>query len=196
MLFAGVALICFLSLPLAGARLSRLAAQEPRGVWVAVAGLAMQIVIISIVPEGDKNVHTAVHLSSYLLVGWVVYANRHIPWLWLVGVGGLLNFIAIVANGGVMPASASAAEAAGIASVPGEFVNSQVLPDPNLLFLGDVFGSTLPWPLPNNVFSVGDIVMAVGAFLLLHTVCESRLSTRRLRSAVGRRAPRVAYDAT
>jgi hypothetical protein len=185
MLFAGVALICFLSLPLAGARLSRLGAQEPRGVWVAVAGLALQIVIISIVPEGDEGIHTAVHLSSYLLVGWVVFANRHVPWLWLVGAGGLLNFIAIVANGGIMPASASAAEAAGLAPEPGEFVNSQVLPDPNLLFLGDVFGSTLPWPLPNNVFSVGDIVMAAGAFLLLHTVCESRLSTRRLRRASG-----------
>lgn len=178
MLFAGVALICFLSLPLAAGRLSRLGAQEPRGVWVAVTGLALQIVIISIVPEGDDRVHTAVHLTSYLLVGWVVFANRHVPWLWLVGVGGLLNFIAIVANGGVMPASAAAAEAAGLAPEPGEFVNSQVLADPNLLFLGDVFGSDLPWP--NNVFSVGDVVMAVAAFLLVHTVCESRLSTRRL----------------
>lgn len=182
MLFAGVALICFLSIPLARGRFSRLAAQEPRGVWVAVAGLALQILVISILPEGDETVHTAVHLSSYLLVGWVVFANRHVPWLWLVGLGGLMNFVAIAANGGVMPASASAAEAAGIESVPGEFVNSQVLPDPNLLFLGDVFGSTLPWPLPNNVFSVGDVVMAVGAFLLLHTVCASLLSTRRLRA--------------
>src|SRR5688500_11593206 len=121
MLFAGVALICFLSLPLAGARLSRLAAQEPRGVWVAVLGLALQVLIISVVPEGDETVHTAVHLSSYLIVGWVVYANRHVPWLWLVGLGGLLNFIAIVANGGVMPASASAAEAAGIEATAGEF---------------------------------------------------------------------------
>lgn len=191
MLFAGIALICFLSLPLAGARLARLGAQEPRGVWIAVAGLALQILIISIVPEGDKDVHTAVHLSSYLLVGWVVFANRHVPWLWLVGVGGLLNFIAIAANGGVMPASASASQAAGLRADPGEFVNSQVLPDPNLLFLGDVFGSTLPWPLPNNVFSIGDILMAIGAFLLLHTVCESRLSTRRLRARL-RPAPSAA----
>lgn len=184
MLFAGVALICFLSLPLAGARLGRLAAQQPRGVWVAVAGLALQILIISVFPGGDPNVHTTIHLSSYLLVGWVVWANRHIPWLWLIGVGGLLNFIAIVANGGVMPASASAAAAAGLAPEPGEFVNSQVLPDPNLLFLGDVFGSDLPWP--NNVFSVGDVVMAIAAFLLVHTVCESRLSTRRrLRPSAG-----------
>jgi hypothetical protein len=176
MLFAGVALICFLSLPLAGARMGRLAEVEPRGVWIAVAGLLLQIAIISVVPGGDEGLHTAVHLSSYLLVGWVVWANRHVPWLWLVGAGGLLNFVAIVANGGVMPASASAAAAAGVESVPNEFVNSQVLPEPHLLFLGDVFGSRLPWPLPNNVFSVGDIVMAVGAFLLLHTVCESRLA--------------------
>lgn len=188
MLFAGVALICFLSLPLAGGKLGRLSAQEPRGVWIAVVGLLLQIVIISIVPGGNSEVHDAVHLSSYLLVGAVVVANRHIPWLWLIGLGGLMNFIAIVANGGVMPASASASAAAGLEPAPGEFVNSQVLPDPNLLFLGDIFGSDLPWP--NNVFSIGDIVMAVAAFLLVHTVCESRLSTRR--GKLGPRAGQLA----
>ena len=185
MLFAGVALICFLTIPPARGRFANLAAQEPRGAWIAVVGLALQILIISVVPEGSSTVHDLVHLSSYVLVGAVVFANRHIPWLWLVGFGGLLNFIAIASNGGVMPASASASAAAGLAPEPGEFVNSQVLPDPNLLFLGDVFGSTLPWPLPNNVFSLGDIVMALGAFLLLHTVCESRLSTRRRRLGAG-----------
>jgi hypothetical protein len=180
MLFAGVALICFLSVPLLGGRLGRLGEQEPRGVGVAIAGLALQILIITIAPEGDHDLHTAVHLGSYLLVGWVVWANRHVPWLWLVGVGGLLNFVAIAANGGVMPASASAAEAAGLSPAPGEFINSTVLEHPRLLFLGDVFGSDLPWP--NNVFSVGDIVMAIGAFLCIHTICQSRAAWRLRRS--------------
>ncbi len=39
--------------------------------------------------------------------------NRHIPWLWLLGLGGLSNLAAIGANGGVMPASAVALGAAG-----------------------------------------------------------------------------------
>jgi hypothetical protein len=177
MLFAGVALICFLSVPLLGGRLGLLGDQEPRGVGVAIAGLALQILIITIAPSGDHDLHTAVHLSSYVLVGWVVWANRHVPWLWLIGAGGLLNFIAIAANGGVMPASASAAAAAGLSPAPGEFINSTVLEHPHLLFLGDIFGSDLPWP--NNVFSIGDIVMSVGAFLCVHTICRSRIARRR-----------------
>jgi hypothetical protein len=191
MLFAGVAIICFLSVPLARGRLGLLAHYAPKGAVVAVIGLALQIVIISILPKGSTSLHTAAHLSSYVLVGWVIWANRHLPWLWLIGVGGGLNFVAIVANGGVMPASASAARAAGLVQESGQFINSTVLEHPRLLFLGDVFGSSLPWP--NNVFSAGDIVMAVAAFLMVHTLCGSALSSKRLHYA--RQARRLARAA-
>ncbi|MGH2757046.1 MAG: DUF5317 family protein, partial [Actinomycetota bacterium] len=93
----------------------------------------------------------------------------------LIGLGALSNFAAIVANGGVMPASAAAQSAAGIAQEKGAFVNSGVVEDPKLLFLGDVFAIPESWPVLNNVFSVGDVLIALGALLLIHGVCGSRL---------------------
>jgi len=176
MLFAFVALVCLISVPIAGGRLGLLGDLQFRGIWPAVAGLALQVLIITIAPEGADWTHTAAHLSSYVLVGWVVWANRHIPWLWLVGVGGLLNFICIAANGGVMPASEWAREAAGMAPAGPEFTNSGVLADPVLAFLGDVFPLPVPWS--PNVFSIGDLVMSAGAFVLLHTAAGSRLARR------------------
>jgi len=104
-----------------------------------------------------------------------IVANRHIPWLWLVGTGGLANLVAIGANGGVMPASSVALAAAGFLLRPGQFQNSTHVAGAHLQFLGDDFSIPRSWPLA-NVFSVGDVVLVVGVALLLHAVCKSRLA--------------------
>lgn len=43
-----------------------------------------------------------------------------------------------------------------------------------LLFLGDVFAIPASWPFA-NVFSVGDVLIAVGAAYSIHATCGSRL---------------------
>jgi hypothetical protein len=177
MLFAFVGLVCLTTVPLARGDLWRLADVQLRWIWVAVLGLAVQVAIISIAPSGAEWAHTAPHIISYVLVGAMLWANRHVPWLWLVALGGLLNFICIAANGGVMPASDWARDAAGMAAAGREFVNSGVLADPKLLFLGDVFPFPAPWS--PNVFSIGDLVIAAGAFLCLHTVTGSAFAAGR-----------------
>jgi hypothetical protein len=53
-----------------------------------------------------------------------------------------------------------------------------VLPDPRLAFLGDVFAIPRGWPLA-NVFSVGDVLIAVGAVVAVHGICGSRPPWRR-----------------
>ena len=92
----------------------------------------------------------------------------------MIAVGAVLNGIAIAANGGVMPASASAVRTAGLEADPSGFVNSDVLAGPNLLLLGDVFAIPASWPFA-NVFSVGDVLIAVGAAYSIHATCGSRL---------------------
>ena len=77
-------------------------------------------------------------------------------------VGGALNLIAIVANGGVMPADPDALAAAGVEQRAGEFANSTAVAHPHLAFLGDVFA--VPSSLPvSNVYSVGDVVLVIAA---------------------------------
>jgi hypothetical protein len=139
-----------------------------------VAALALQILIISVIPKEVPGwLGSGLHLGSYGLAVFFLVRNRHIPWLWLVGLGGLSNLVAIGANGGVMPASPVALSAAGRSRHPGEFLNSTSLAKPHLAFLGDDFSIPHTWPLA-NVFSIGDIVLAIGVLLLLHSVCESR----------------------
>ena len=69
----------------------------------------------------------------------------------------------------------------------GEFINSRVLDDAKLQFLGDVFATPASLPL-HNVFSIGDAILLIGVFVLVHVACGSRLVPRRLAG----RAPPVA----
>jgi hypothetical protein len=176
----GIAFVlCFASVPLARGRLGALADLRFRAPWLLVLAIAVQILIVSVIPaEGSPGLHNAVHVATYFLVGAFVIANRRIPWVWLVALGGGLNFAAITANGGVMPADPDAVAAAGLAVDPGEFANSGVVANPHLAFLGDVFAIPASWPV-SNVFSVGDMLILAGALLAMHCVCASRIAVRR-----------------
>ncbi len=80
--------------------------------------------------------------------------------------------LAISVNGGVMPAAQTALRIAGI-DTSGGFANSAAVEHPRLLFLGDVIPIPGPWPI-GNVLSPGDLLIVVGALILLHTTCRSR----------------------
>jgi hypothetical protein len=174
MLLAVLAVMAVLTVPVARGRLSRLADLRLRAVWVLVGALVAQVVIISVVPGGDADVHRWLHVGTYVAVLVWAIANRALPWRWVLVVGGLCNFTAIVANGGVMPASRAALEAAHRGGVHG-FANSAAVAHPHLRFLGDVFATPASLPL-HNVFSVGDVLIVLGIFLVLHRVCESYLA--------------------
>jgi hypothetical protein len=83
----------------------------------------------------------------------------------LVLLGAACNLVAILANGGYMPASPSALAAVGEAA-PVIYSNSSVVPHPVFEPLTDIFA--LPSWLPfNNVFSVGDVILAVGVVVVI-----------------------------
>src|SRR5262249_45418875 len=135
--------------------------------------------IVSVFPgNGSEALHTTVHIGTYVIAAVFVILNRHIPWVWLVALGGALNFTAIAANGGVMPAAPRALQGARLALGPPRFTNSGAVAHPHLQFLGDVFW--IPSSLPvSNVFSVGDVLILVGALLAMHCICASRIAVRR-----------------
>jgi hypothetical protein len=183
MLIGAALLFCILSVPLTGGRLSRLADLEFRRAWLALAAIVVQVLIISILPGVGQDLSEQIHLASYLLLGAFLVVNRHVPGLLVIAAGGALNFAAIATNGGVMPADPDAIAAAGIPQNATEFANSAPADGAPLGFLGDVF-HTPGWLPIHNVFSVGDLVIVLGAFLLLHRACGTRL----LRRARGLRA--------
>jgi Family of unknown function (DUF5317) len=167
--------LLLLTLPVAGGRLSRLEEVRIRWVWLVVVAFAIQVVLVTVVPEGDETLHRVAHVFTYALAGTCIVRNLpELRFLWVVAVGGLPNFIAIAANGGVMPASRGALRTAGLDVRSGEFANSDLVENANVAFLGDVFAIPAGWP-GANVFSVGDALMVVGAFLVLHAATGSRL---------------------
>ena len=102
-----------LTVPLAGGRLSSLESIRLRWLWLAFVAFGVQVVLVTVVPEGDAALHRVLHLATYALVGACVVRNLDLRFLWVAAVGGLLNLVAIAANGGVMPASRGALETAG-----------------------------------------------------------------------------------
>ena len=174
MLLGVVFLVVLASVPLARGRLSALGDLPLRMPGLAVAGILAQVVIVSVVPDGLGGLHHGIHLISYALLGACAWANRRIPGVPLIALGGLSNVIAIAANGGVMPLDPALVVHAAQAGGHG-FVNSGVVEHPRLLFLGDIFATPRDWPLA-NVYSVGDGVILLGVAILLHRVSGSRLA--------------------
>jgi hypothetical protein len=168
--YLGVAMLVVVACT--GAPLSRLATIRLRRVWLLWLALADQIVVISVLPEANATALAVAHIASYVLAGAWLVANRGVPGMRLIGLGGGLNGLAIAVNGGTLPASASAVQAAGQVADTGKFTNSQVLADPRLAWLGDVF-ATPTWVPGNNVFSVGDVAIWVGLMVLLWRTCRS-----------------------
>ncbi len=151
---------------LTGGRLDRLAQLELRWAPLAVLGLVVQVVVF-FGPVADRLGTTGVpfYVGSTLLVLVAVLRNLALPGMALVAVGAAANLAAIVANGGYMPASADALATLG-KDIGSGYSNSIVLPDPALAPLTDLFA--MPGWLPfANVFSVGDVLIAMGVALAL-----------------------------
>ncbi len=171
-------LLCLLSVPLARGRLSALADVQLRRAWLAGAAIALQILIISIIPGLLGPLGEPLHMASYVLLGAFAWSNRHIAGLPIIALGGLLNLVCITANGGVMPSDPGAMASIGRTAASGEFDNSTAVADPKLAFLGDIIATPASWPV-HNIYSIGDVLILAGAFILVHVACGSRLVPRR-----------------
>lgn len=146
---------------LLGGRLDRLADLRFDWAWLAIVGLLVQVVLFSTPVAGlVGDAGPAVYVASTAAVLVAVLRNWRTPGMALVAVGAGSNLLAIVANGGVMPASPEAVESLGQEASAG-FSNSVVMTDPALRPLTDIFA--LPAWLPGaNVFSIGDVLLGVG----------------------------------
>ena len=167
--------LALMSVPLTGGQLGALARVRFRGVALLAAALAVQVLIISFVPGGPSWLHPGLHLATYVAALAFLAANFVVPGIRTVALGGFLNFVAIAANGGVMPASRGALVDAGRGHTDNAFDNSAVVGHARLRFLGDVFAMPGWMPL-HNVFSVGDVLIGLGVAVALHVICDTRLA--------------------
>lgn len=145
-----------------GGSLSRLGALSFRWAPAVAVGLLVQVVIFS-TPAGDAlgDFAPLVYVASNALVLAAVARNVAIRGLALVFAGGLSNAVAIVVNGGYMPVSEAALTAMGRAERAG-YSNSRLVEDVRLAPLTDIFAMPT-WVPGANVFSIGDVLIGIGA---------------------------------
>jgi hypothetical protein len=176
MFLVALVVLSALAVPLAGGRLGALVELRLGRVWAVYAALGLAVLGVGLpgLPDGLRSL---LLVAAYPVGAVFLVANWRVPGIPLAALGAALNLLAIAANGGVMPASAAALQRAGLpADAPG-FQSSAPVADPRLAFLGDVFALPASWPL-SNVFSVGDMLIAVGLAWGVHRICGSRLVPR------------------
>jgi hypothetical protein len=148
-------LIVGLARPPAGAHTVR-----PRVEQIGLLALGAWLNAMSVLLDGTAAL-VALVLSLSVLVA-VAVANRHITGVAVVGVGLLLNLVAVAVNGG-MPVRTSALEAAGVI----EEGAPVAVDDPRHIETADdpapVLGDVLPVPLTGEVLSFGDLIIIIGA---------------------------------
>jgi hypothetical protein len=150
---------------LVGGRLDNLSAFRFRWGALAVAGLLVQVALFTEAGHAAAGgLAPSIYTLSTLAVFVAVLRNIRLPGMALVALGAISNLAAIAANGGAMPADPTALAAAGLPAE--DHLNSIVLAEPALRPLTDIFA--LPAWLPfANVFSVGDVLIAVGIVIAI-----------------------------
>jgi hypothetical protein len=107
-------------------------------------------------------------IAGLLLVAFVALINRAVPGAWLVGLGAMLNSTVTLVNGG-MPIDPVALAASGKAP-PSDGLHVILGPDSRLSFLADV----LLIPVINNIYSIGDVLLAIGGFWMVFRLIRTR----------------------
>ena len=165
MVFVDVVLVALLAGRLLGGSLGTLADTPIKGMRFAFAALALNVAAFpsGVLPwETPSWVARVLWLVSYGLLIAMLLRNLRLVGVRFLVLGLLCNLAAIVANGGLMPVRPSALAGAHRAYTTHN--NSIEVVRPHLAALVD------RWAVPHwiplgNVYSVGDVLIAVGVFL-------------------------------
>ena len=173
--FAGL-LITLLRAKLTGRQLRLIQLKHS---WLVFAAVLPQVIVFQISTVGRQVPDT---LASMILVGsqalLLVFAAANItrPGIWVFGIGLVANFLAIISNGGWMPIGPETVHRI-LPSLPDDaplagrrlgFTKDWIIESSEMKFpwLADRF--TLPdWISYKVAFSIGDVLIAIGAVLLL-----------------------------
>jgi Family of unknown function (DUF5317) len=156
-----------------GGHLERLG--EIRFAWapLAIVGLLVQVALFT--PLGGAmagGLEPALYVASTAAVFVAVVRNHRLTGMPIVALGALSNLVAVIANGGAMPADPAALAAAGLDG-PGTYTNSVVVANPVLRPLTDIFAIPAGVPLA-NVFSVGDVLIGLGIVAVIAAAMRRR----------------------
>jgi hypothetical protein len=130
-------------------------------------GLLLGVIARAVAPFLGGLALTA-SIAGLMLITLVAVVNRALPGALLIGLGSFLNTIVTLANAG-MPVDLGALAASG-KPAPSDGLHVLIGPETRLPFLADV----LLVPLLNNIYSVGDVLLAIGGFWMTFRLVKER----------------------
>ncbi|HZK55188.1 MAG TPA: DUF5317 domain-containing protein [Desulfosporosinus sp.] len=170
MLIETLILAIFISL-ISGGKIGRLGELDLREFWLVPLALLLQSGVywaaVQEIGLGPSWASPVLDTGSYFLLLLFTFRNKSLPGMRWITLGILLNTLVIGLNGGVMPVDSSfLPEASRNALIAGQGTHGLMTSITRLSFLADVFYLDIPL-LQKQVFSVGDILLDIGAFLLV-----------------------------
>lgn len=160
-------------------RIRLLAELDIKSIWLVFipAVIIITSMIIGRFMEKPLWIKTTGMLHIAATIAFLVFfwANRKLPGMkWFI-VGWILNLFPVMFNAGKMPVNRWAASVAGMEKAlanPDMMRHIAMSDSTKFNFLGDNFPS--PKPIP-GVFSVGDVLMMIGLFILIQiTMCPKK----------------------
>lgn len=143
-----------------GGKLRNLTEIRVNSWWLLPFGFII-LAVSNFVPNDAETLAVALVLISYLPLLLFVWLNRDLTGIWIAGLGILMNFSVIIANGG-MPVLEEAARLAGETGTLILDAKHVLLTDATRVpFLADII------PLPSAVVSLGDVFLAIGVGVFL-----------------------------
>jgi hypothetical protein len=153
--------------------------------WVFPVLLLFQLSIFYFQNKIDwVGAYSNLAFMAIYVVGLIfLWINRNHSSFMIILIGVLLNFIVMVVNGGRMPVSEEAASMLDpnfVEALKSSLYAKHALITQNTIlpFLGDIIPLSAPYPR-EQVISIGDVVMNIGAFLFIqHIMVEDKNSRK------------------
>ena len=179
MILIALCLVFLLGLVVVGGRVSNLASVDVKWGWLAPLAFLMQAYLIFFPAEragGLLSARSLLLTASHILLFVVVWQNRHLSGVKLLGLGLVLNFLVMVVNGGFMPITPEALVQIGYDGNASQLETGYIvgrtknmvaeLGQARLWFLSDIMVIPRPFPIP-TALSFGDVLIVLGLFLFL-----------------------------
>jgi len=175
MLIETLILALFVSF-ISGGKLSRLGELVLREFWLIPLALLIQSGVywaaVRGIGLGPSWTSPVLDTGSYFLLLIFALRNRSLPGLQWISLGILLNTLVIGLNGGVMPVDSSfLPEASRNVLLEGQGTHGLMTMTTHLSFLADRFYLAIPG-LQKQVFSLGDVLIDIGIFILVFTTMK------------------------
>ncbi len=141
--------------------------------WLLIIGAILHRVPFALGdPSSFADLKRASLVLSYLLVLWALFHNLKQFGMKVFTIGTLLNFAAIVANGGLMPVSPEVRELAHMTALDPSYLGG-ILPEGSGILLPlqstrlAILTDVIPSSHIHGVYSIGDVMIAAGVVLFL-----------------------------